>query len=184
MLPGHSYLPNDRDFGNIELAKKKKLAIYIPDDWYSLFRKPGRKNPFSVCEMKSEDFVSIKSLKPHIVNRKVNTQKQAVNWMEMRWIRVTKDKPFQFSYKYSHNALEAWKVVDLARKTKGRRPDMGRVSLSRLYDGPRQIDDKKLADLRSLLDFILPVYHSFYQELSGCAGDDSGLETDQSDSES
>ena len=49
---------------------------------------------------------------------------------------------------------------------------MGRVSLPRLHDGPCQINDKKLADLRSLLDFISPVYHSFYQELSGCAGDD------------
>ena len=31
--------------------------------------------------------------------------------MEIRWIRVTKDQPFRFSYKYSHNTLEAWKVV-------------------------------------------------------------------------
>lgn len=53
---------------------KKKQAIYIPDDWYSLVRETRQKNPFSVCEMKSEDFVSIKSLKLHIVNRKVNTQ--------------------------------------------------------------------------------------------------------------
>ena len=60
MLPGHSYLPNDRDFGNIELAKKKKQAIYTPDDWYALVQEARRRNPFSVCEMKSEDFVSIK----------------------------------------------------------------------------------------------------------------------------
>jgi len=185
MLPGHSYLPNDRDFGNIELAKKKKQAIYIPDDWYSLVRETRHKNPFSVCEMKSADFASIKSLKSHIVNRKVNTQKQKVNWLEIHWIRVTKDKPFQFSYKYSHNALEAWKVVDLSRRTKGRRVDMGRISLPRLYDGPRQINDKKLEDLLSLLDYIPPVFHSFYQELSGCDRDDEAPEeVDPSDSES
>ena len=82
MLSGHSYLPNDRDFGNIELAKEKKQAIYIPDDWYSLVRETRHKNPFSVCEMKSADFVSIKSLKSHIVNRKVNTQIKAISELD------------------------------------------------------------------------------------------------------
>ena len=69
-------------------------------------------------------------------------------------------------YKYSHNALEARKVVNLSHITKG---------------SPYQINDKKL---HPLLDFIQPVYHSFYQELSGCAGDDSDFESDRSDSES
>ena len=76
--------------------------------------------------MKRADFASIKSLKSHI---EVNTQKQQMNWLEIRWIRVTKDQPFQFSYKYSHNALVAWKVVDLSRRTKGRWVDMGRIPL-------------------------------------------------------
>ena len=105
MLPGHSYLPNDRDFGNIELAKKKKQAIYTPDDWYALVQEARCRNPFSACEMKSEDFVSIKSLKSHIVNRKINTHKQPVNWLDIRWIRVTKDQPYHFSYKYSHSCI-------------------------------------------------------------------------------
>ena len=38
MLPGQSYLPNDRDFANIELAKKRKQLIYIPDDWCALVK--------------------------------------------------------------------------------------------------------------------------------------------------
>ena len=118
--------------------------------------------------MKSEDFVSIKSLKLHIVNCKINTHKQPVNWLDIRWIRVTKDQPFHFSYKYSHNALEA---VDLSRKTKGRPVDMGRISLPNLYDSPRMINEKKLDDLFSLLDFIPPVHHSFYQGLGRCTGD-------------
>ena len=57
---------------------------------------------------------------------------------------LIKDQPFQFSYKYSRNALEAWKVVDLSRKTKGRRPDMGRVSRERLRDVPRHTMTKSL----------------------------------------
>lgn len=33
MVPGHSYLPNDSDFGHIEKAARNKI-IYTPDDWY------------------------------------------------------------------------------------------------------------------------------------------------------
>ena len=102
-------------------ASRRSISLMIGT---RLFGKPRHKNPFSVCEMKSADLASIKSLKSHIVNRKVNTQ---VNWLEIRWIRVTKNQPFQFSYKYSHNALEAWKVVDLSCRTKGRQVDMGRI---------------------------------------------------------
>ncbi|KAG8303535.1 hypothetical protein J6590_108456 [Homalodisca vitripennis] len=34
LVSGHSYLPNDSDFGLIEQCAKMK-SIYIPDDWYS-----------------------------------------------------------------------------------------------------------------------------------------------------
>lgn len=140
MLLGHSYLPNDRDFGNIELAKKRKQLIYIPDDWCALVKEARRKNLFSVCKMMSDDFVSIKSLQSNLVNRKINTHKQLVNWLDIRWIRVTKDQPFQFSYRHSHNALEVWKVVDLSCKAKGRPVDISRVSLPRLYNSPHEIN--------------------------------------------
>ena len=33
MVSGHSYLPNDRDFGSIEIAWKKTAHIYVPEDW-------------------------------------------------------------------------------------------------------------------------------------------------------
>ena len=70
MLSGHSYLPNDRDFGKIERAKKKKQTVYVPDEWYELVRNARQKNPFSVCVMTAEDFVDVKNLKQNIVNRK------------------------------------------------------------------------------------------------------------------
>ena len=44
MLSGHSFLPNDRDFGSIELAKKRHPTGYVPDEWYELVRG----NPFVI----------------------------------------------------------------------------------------------------------------------------------------
>jgi hypothetical protein len=36
LISGHSYLPNDRDFGVIETALKKTNVLYIPNDYYSV----------------------------------------------------------------------------------------------------------------------------------------------------
>ena len=70
-------------------------------------------------------------------------------------------------------------------QNQGKASGYGQNSLPRLYDGPRQINDKKLEDLLLLLDYIPPVFHSFYQELSGCDRDDEAPEeVDLSDSES
>ena len=102
---------------------------------------------------------------------------------------MTKEKPLQFAYKYSHNTLECWKSVDLRRKTKGRPVDMGLARLPPLYSGPRQISSAKLADLRELLCFVPPVYHGFYTVLTAAAegsdlDSDSGSDNETSDSES
>ena len=36
MVPGHSCLPNDRDFGSVETAQRRREHIYVPDHWYKL----------------------------------------------------------------------------------------------------------------------------------------------------
>ena len=59
----------------------------------------------------------------------------------------------------------------------GRPADIGRATLQYLYAGHRTINKKKLDDLNDLLDYIPPVYHSFYQNLDQTSGDDSGKES-------
>ena len=88
---------------------------------------------FTVTDMSQDDSVSLRDLPKAFVNHKVNTKKQKVDWLQIRWIRVTKDEPLQFRYQYSHNPLEQWKVVDLKRRTKGRPPDMGHIVPKKLY---------------------------------------------------
>ena len=36
MVSGHSYLPNDRDFGSIERANRHTQHIFVPEDWCTL----------------------------------------------------------------------------------------------------------------------------------------------------
>ena len=98
----------------------------------------------------------------------------------MRWIRFEKAHPFSIQFRYTHNELEEWKVIDVKKRLKGRPPDLGRISLPRLREGLRGFDSKKLADLSSLLDYIPPVYHVYYTSLSASG---AAEESDQENSE-
>ena len=109
MISGHSFLPNDRDFGHVEQSRKKTQHIYVPKDWEQVVVQARQKNPFRVCRMNREDFFSLKPLKAAIVNRKKNTVGGKVEWLKMHWISVNKDKSLQFQYRYSNNPLECWK---------------------------------------------------------------------------
>ena len=169
-MVGHSYLPNDWDFGGIETAQRKQQNVFVPAEWQELVRTARSKNPFSVTEMMTADFVSLAELKHTIVNWKKNTDKDKVEWLRIRWIHISQEKQLQLQYWYSLNALEPWKTINLKRKTKGRPPDMGQVALPNKYDGIRPIKDAKLKDLLQLLKYIPPVYHDFYHGLVGSEG--------------
>ncbi len=56
LVPGHTYLPNDRDFAVVETANKKREHIYTPDQWYKVIRIARKKKPFPVIQMTSKDF--------------------------------------------------------------------------------------------------------------------------------
>ena len=99
MVSGHSYLPNDWDFGSIETANRKRQNIYVPEEWFDLVETCRRKNPFTVIRMDTTDFVSTSILRTHIVYRKTNTAKEKVEWLKIRWMQYNKDMPYQVRYR-------------------------------------------------------------------------------------
>lgn len=176
MLSGHSYLPNDRDFGSIEKANRRTQHVFVPEDWFTLVEEARHKNRFTVKQMNTSDFVSIESVRSLIVHRKTNTQKQKVEWLKIRWLQISAASPFQVRYRYSLNALEVWKILDLRKRSAGRPRDVGRVILNPLYCGPRPLNEKKLADLRQLTEFIPPIHHAYYLSLEATRDDVSESE--------
>ena len=72
MVSGHSYLPNDRDFGGVESARRRQPQIFVPEDWCTLVEKARRKNPFTVVRMSARSFVSVNRLTENITNRKTD----------------------------------------------------------------------------------------------------------------
>jgi hypothetical protein len=63
LVPGHTYLPNDRDFAVVETSNKKREHIYTPNQWYEVMRIARKKKPFHVIQMTSKDFLSTAKLK-------------------------------------------------------------------------------------------------------------------------
>ena len=45
---GHSFLPNDRDFGRTELAKRTNERVYTPAEWMDIIKGARRRKPFEV----------------------------------------------------------------------------------------------------------------------------------------
>lgn len=162
---GHSFLPNDSDFGDIEKRLKYHPEVYVPKHWYDIIAeaRSGSK-PFIVHQMKQEDFLSTTTLETAIVNRKTTVDGQKVNWFEMRQIEVRRTDPMSLFYKTSHKPEEPWKQIDLTRR--GRSTALSGITQKRLYEGPRAINPLKKKDLTSILHLVPSIYHDFYNNLA------------------
>lgn len=94
LISGHSYLPNDSDFGSVELAAKGKV-IYVPEQWQKITATCRRKKKFINCIMKSEEFFSSSNLERNTSKRK-NIDKRPANWLMMQLMKLTKSNPYIF----------------------------------------------------------------------------------------
>ena len=76
---GHSFLPNDSDFSDIEKRRKYHPHIYHPQGWYDIIAEArSRANPFHVITMTAESFVSTTLWEQQITNRKSDTMNDKV----------------------------------------------------------------------------------------------------------
>lgn len=85
MVPGHSFLPNDIDFGMIERASQKNHQIWEPQTFIDIIKTSKRKQPhFKVHTMSTDELLRKKALEESITNRKKGTDGDAVNWLKIR----------------------------------------------------------------------------------------------------
>ena len=49
-IRGHSYLPNDRDFGKVKVVKQRTQHVYEPEGWAEVVRSARKRNAFEVIE--------------------------------------------------------------------------------------------------------------------------------------
>lgn len=165
LVPGHTYLPCDRDFGLIEKKKRQVPFIYVPDHWMELVKKTRVKKPFKVVKMTRDMFITVKPLLDKVKRRAISESGHKVLLSKITWLKVMKDTPFKFSFKYTYGSTENFDTVDIRKKRVPGRPSLTNVTFPLKYDGPRPIKAAKLKDLKQLLNYIPPVHHEYYRNL-------------------
>jgi len=172
LLPGHTFLPNDQDFGIIEKNKRYHSDVYVPQDWITVIKTAKKQKPhFVVTGLDTKNFVNLSPLEESAVKRKVTPDKMKVEWLKIQWIHLDIEHPNMMFFKYSVNEDACFSVVDFSKRARGR-PRRSGDNLPVLYPDGRPIQRKKLLDLKSLLSFVPPVHHKFYRGLKEDVNDD------------
>lgn len=154
LIPGHSYMECDQDFGMIEKSKKKHQYVFVPDHWISAIAQANKK--FQVIRMSTKDFFSTESMNEYL--------KGSIDGIsQFQWLRFTKAEPLIVYYKTSLNEDLEFQKYDMAKPKAGRRPTS--FTLKPLHEQPVAITTAKYKDLQSLLPFLPPIHHEFYKTL-------------------
>lgn len=164
MVSGHSYLPNDSDFGLVEKESRGK-TIFVPDDWYSIIKTARRSHKFMLVKMQQKDFLNTDSLEKAITKRKKNSSGAAVNWLSIQWLRYEKEKPFSIFYKETLNEDFPFNEIDIRPTKEGRPRLLKNVEQVPMYSGPRSMNHLKKRDMLSLLKYIPPIHHNFFKNI-------------------
>jgi len=162
-LSGYTMMPCDRDFGDIERTLRKNQCIYTPSQYVNLIKDARVKIKFQVTEMARDEFVDITPLASALTKRTVTTEKVKVDYQTVHQFRISQERPQQLEVKLSHDDGEEWKQISL--KKRGGRAKLQEVQLSPRYGGSRPIPEVKVDDVKSLLEYVPPIYHQFYNDI-------------------
>lgn len=168
MESGHSFLPNDTDFGKIERRKNYRQNIFDFSEWESLISECN----FNIIKM-ADKFYDISTLTKQHTFRSFNSNGEKFNWLKLKWLRISSDNSIM-EYKESCNADEEIKFIDFSPSVKNTSYS---IDLTPLYNNdPPKISQEKYKDIKSLLQFVPPVYHSYYENLPHKTGTTDELE--------
>ncbi|XP_072397898.1 uncharacterized protein [Diabrotica undecimpunctata] len=162
---GHSFLPNDADFSDIEKAIKFQQRLYGPEDYANVMRSCRKKNAITVNTMTTNDFLSSSTLEKMIVNRKTDIIGQKVNWLLVRKIKIEKERPFSLFFKFSHNDDEQFTEVDLKPKVKGKPQLSLTTDLELSWPTGKPMSTPKLNDIKSIMHLIPENEQNFFTSL-------------------
>lgn len=166
LVSGHSFLPNDDDFGDIENALKFQQRLYSPTDYIEIMRKCRKKNKLIVTKMEKEDFLGTNSLEKQIVNRKKDVTGNTVSWLKTREIEINRQNPWSIILRQCFDSANGQEVY-LKRRNSNRHSAFSNFiyNLEPLWPSGKAISPAKLEDLKSLLYLIPDDSKEFYQNL-------------------
>ncbi|XP_028166463.1 uncharacterized protein LOC114357160 [Ostrinia furnacalis] len=168
LLSGHCFLPNDANFGVIETRLKTQQRLYTLEDYAESITMSKKQKKFEVTRMLSPDMLSVELLEKAITNRKVDSAKNKVNWLNVHEIVMEKDSPHILKIK--NDLDEEPQVVNIEKAGKGRKPVLKNIDLPGRWPNGKSLSKEKIKDLRELLKLVPADARSFYDFLKGAQG--------------
>lgn len=157
---GHSFLPNDSEFGEVETALKRHEKLFTDEHYMNVMKQCRTKNGFEVNRMSPKDLFSVHGLESLITNRKVDINREKVSWLDTHEILMEKNQPGIIKMRKKIDG--PFQSVNL-NKT-GYPLDMKDIVLGILWPTGRNLSKEKIKDLRSMMNLIPPEHRHFYYE--------------------
>ena len=172
LMPGHSFMPCDQDFGNLENFFQKQ-EIYTTDHYVELMREARQQNRFTVVEMTSDMFVDLLPLQSHCSK----TQLAKAKFKEGRLFIYKADYKEGLRIHHTYFEDKDNEVPQKVKLQKGRSRtynpdifDLSSVELPKKYPHGVALNPDKLADLNDLLRYIPLQYKGWYTDLFTAQG--------------
>lgn len=165
LVSGHSFLPNDSDFSDVECGLKHQQRLYLPDDYIKIMKDCRTKNKFKVSRMLSTEFYGTTELEKQIVNRKVDVENKKISWLKTREILLDKEKPFSIFLKTNFED-NSYAEIDIRKKQIGR-PALFKDLLIPMWPEGKKISHPKVEDIKSVMHLIPNDCKQFYENITG-----------------
>ena len=164
-ISGHSFLPNDRDFGDIEKAKRKKEAIYSVKQYMELMTDATKKKS-NVIRMGTNDFKDF-SLGINFKNLSTPTDSDG---KKFTWLKIHEFRYEQglFGFKFKYNLSDAYRTCLLGKPSvRSKRPEKPEFenSVPIVYPHGRKLKAPKVLDMETLMSFVPPVHQDYYRKI-------------------
>lgn len=161
LLSGHSFLPNDTEFGEAERSLDRIPNLYTLSDYTTVMASCRTKNPFIIERMHSDEFFSAKKLENSITNRKYDENKVKINWLETHEILIEKTNPYTIKMKKKVDG--PFQSVSILRR--GKPIDFKNIELEKLWPTGKPLSTEKVNDLKQLLELVPEDKKEFYSFL-------------------
>lgn len=158
-MRGHSYLPNDQDFGLIGNKKKKANIVTLPEHWDKVVQDARQHpSPFKLKIMTHEDFFDIRSAVEPLF---LKTPKPPLKLQQVRMMLFDQHDIHVNLRKSYYGLWERHIVVNKSYKNTGNTLD-----IRKLYQSPPGIQPAKANNLRELIQYLEnPLHRQYYESL-------------------
>ena len=156
MVSGHSYLPCDRAFGNIEKQISHTDVIHCTQNYLNLI-KAAKSPPFEVVPMERQEFYDIKALAKFVTKRQTQTSfSKACQLVVNSSYKEGYVIKTNYEFGDSDSNMRKCRLMKTNKRYSAKLFDLSTVPLVAKYPTERLLNPRKVKDLETLSQFLGP----------------------------